>query len=106
MHVECRFFGPFREAVGTKTVEFETDADTYGELLEALQSRYPTLESRLVRDGSLVGEVAVTKNKRNIRHIDGLATPLEDGDVVRMVPSVYGGAGAFCRPRIIDTDRP
>lgn len=93
MNVECRFFGPFREEVGSRTITIETDARTYGELLAEIETRYPELERRLVRDGSLVGEVVITKNKRNIRHADGLETPVEAGDVVRMVPSVYGGAG-------------
>lgn len=93
MQLECVFFGPFRDAVGDKTVHVETDADTVGDLLVELETAYPTLEGRLVTDdgAGLVGETVVTKNKRNITHIDGLETELEAGDVIRLVPSVYGG---------------
>jgi len=93
MELECVFFGPFRDAVGEKTVPLETEAETIGELLAELVSSYPTLEGRLVADdgAGLAGDTVVTKNKRNVTHIDGLETTLEDGDVIRLVPSVYGG---------------
>ncbi|WP_096389253.1 ubiquitin-like small modifier protein 1 [Halopenitus persicus] len=91
MQVECRFFGPFREDVGERSVEIETGAATYGDLLAELENRYPSLGGRLIADGSLVGEVAVTRNRKNIRHLEGPETPLRDGDVVRLTPSVYGG---------------
>lgn len=100
MQIECRFFGPFRDDVGEEQVEFETDADTYGELLRELEREFPVLEGRLIEDGEdsensegadLAGEVAVTRNRTNIRHHEGLETPVEPDDVVRMIPSVYGG---------------
>ncbi|SEH47274.1 MoaD family protein [Halopenitus malekzadehii] len=91
MQVECRFFGPFREEVGERSVEITTDAETYGDLLAELEDRYPGLSGRLIADGSLVGEIAVTRNRKNIRHLEGPDTRLTDGDVVRLTPSVYGG---------------
>lgn len=91
MQIECRFFGPFRNDVGVESVDYETDADTYGELLREIEAEFPVLQDRLVEDGELAGEVAVTRNGTNIRHHDGLDTPVHPDDVVRMVPSVYGG---------------
>jgi len=91
VQIECRFFGPFRDDLGEEQVDFETDADTYGELLCALEAEFPVFEGRLVEDDDLAGEVAVTRNRTNIRHHDGLDTAVEPDDVVRMIPSVYGG---------------
>ena len=96
MQLECVFFGPFREDVGQKTVTLERDIDHVGELLYELEGEYPLLEGRLLdSDGSGLGGLAdktvVTKNTTDIRHLEGLETPLEDGDVLRLVPSVYGG---------------
>ncbi|SDX70267.1 ubiquitin-like small modifier protein 1 [Halopenitus persicus] len=91
MQIECRFFGPFREDVGERSIEIETAAETYGDLLAELEDRYPELSGRLIDGGSLVGEVAVTRNTKNIRHLEGPETPLRDGDVIRLTPSVYGG---------------
>ncbi|SDK72716.1 MoaD family protein [Natronorubrum texcoconense] len=93
MQLECVFFGPFRDAVGEKTVRYETDAESVGKLLLDLESTYPELEGRLVSDdgNEPVGKTVVTKNKRDVTHIDGLETELEETDVIRLVPSVYGG---------------
>ncbi|MFA9517726.1 ubiquitin-like small modifier protein 1 [Halopenitus sp. H-Gu1] len=91
MQVECRFFGPFREDVGQRSVRLSTDAETYGDLLAELERTYPELEGRLLADDEVSGDVSVTRNKRNIRQIDGLETVVEDGDVVRLTPSIQGG---------------
>ena len=93
MQLECVFFGPFREAVGRKTVRYETDAATIGELLRELEADYPSLAGELVAgDGAeLAGDTVVTIDRRHVTQLQGLATPLEDDVVVRLVPSVYGG---------------
>jgi molybdopterin synthase sulfur carrier subunit len=94
MNVECRLFGPFRDDVGEEHVGGEYDAGTTaGELLRDLESHYEELAGRLVdeEDATTAGPTVVTLNEKNIKHLDGLDTELEDGDVVRIVPSVYGG---------------
>ena len=93
MQVECVFFGPFREAVGEKTIRFETDAKTIGGLLADLEAAYPELADRLVApDGTgLAGDTVVTKDRTNVTHLDGLETAVDTDAVIRLVPSVYGG---------------
>ncbi|WP_049915010.1 ubiquitin-like small modifier protein 1 [Natrialba taiwanensis] len=93
MQLECVFFGPFRDAVGTKTVHYETTAETVGDLLRELEADVPELDGELVAadDSELAGDTVVTLDKRNVMHIDGLATRVQEGDVIRLVPSVYGG---------------
>ena len=93
MRIECLFFGPFREDVGLRDLEYETDAATVGDLLADLEAEFPVLEGRLLAGDGLAGETVVTKNKRDVRHLEGLGTALEAGDVFRLVPSVYGGTG-------------
>ena len=96
MNVECRLFGPFRDVAGTKEFGVETDANTYRELLEELEHGRPDLEGELLAVGGrdLAGDTVVTKNGTDVRHLGGLETPVENGDVVRAVPSVYGGNDA------------
>ncbi|QLG62548.1 MoaD/ThiS family protein [Halorarum salinum] len=91
MQVECRFFGPFREDVGETRERRGTDAATVGALLRELEADYPPLAGRLVDGDGLAGSTVVTKEKTDVRHLDGLETPLEEGNVIRLVPSVYGG---------------
>lgn len=97
MNVECRLFGPFRDDVGEERVGGEYDeGTTAGELLRELETEYDELAGRLVDEegGTTAGPTVVTVNKKNVKHIDGLETELEDGDVVRIVPSVYGGSAS------------
>lgn len=93
MQLECVFFGPFRDAIGEKTVHHETTAETVGELLRELEAEFPALEGELVDDDGteLAGDTVVTSDGRNVTHIDGLETSLDEDTVVRLVPSVYGG---------------
>ena len=89
MEIECSFFGPYRDAVGEKTVAREVDADaTVGDLLSELVADY-NLDGVFSDDD--LGSVTVTKNGTNVTHLDGLDTSLEDGDVVRLAPPVVGG---------------
>ena len=90
MQIECNFFGPYRDAVGEKTVVQDVKLDaTVGDLLSELVAHYD-LDGVLTDDGDL-GSLTVTKNGTNVAHLDGLDTVLDDGDVVRLAPPVVGG---------------
>jgi molybdopterin synthase sulfur carrier subunit len=93
VQLECVFFGPFRDAVGEKAVRYETDAETIGDLLVELEAAYPGLEGELVaEDGAgLAGDTVVTRDGKNVVHVGGLETDLDEDAVIRLVPSVYGG---------------
>ncbi|AFZ74237.1 MoaD/ThiS family protein [Natronobacterium gregoryi] len=95
MQLECVFFGPFRDAVGEKSVYHEVDAEpaTVGDLLADLEVTYSDLEGELLADDEkgLAGDTVVTVDERNVGHLDGLETELDEASVVRMIPSVYGG---------------
>jgi len=93
VQLECVFFGPFRDAVGEETVVHETDAETVGELLVELEAAYPELEGRLLADDGdgLAGETVVTKDTKHVTHLEGLETSVSAENVIRLVPSVYGG---------------
>jgi molybdopterin synthase sulfur carrier subunit len=93
MNVELRCFGPVREAVGAKTAERElADGATVGDLLRELTAEAPGLEGQLLDEaGEVGGSINVTVEGRNVRQLDGAATTLADGDVVRIAPPVVGG---------------
>ena len=64
---------------------------TVGEVLDALYDRYGELRSRIAEDGGLRRFVNVYVGSEDIRFLDGLDTPVSDGDEVTILPAVAGG---------------
>ncbi len=68
-------------------------AATVGELLEKLAAAYPELRRHLFsEEGKLRSFVNVYVNDEDIRYLKREATPLAEGDLISIVPSVAGGA--------------
>lgn len=93
MNLNLRFFATFREAVGSKDVshEFE-DGLVVREVLAELESSYGGLEGELLTDGGIKPHINVLLNGREVLHLDGPDTALEDGDTLSVFPPVAGGA--------------
>jgi molybdopterin synthase sulfur carrier subunit len=92
MRLQLKFFATFREAVGGKVVEREFDDDaTVGDVLRALESEYEGLTGRLIENGDLKPQINVLKNGREVLHIDGMETTLDEGDTLSVFPPVAGG---------------
>jgi molybdopterin converting factor small subunit len=80
-----------REAVGGSR-ELPAAGATVGEVLDCLFADQPNLADRLRTDGTLSSFVNVYLNGEDIRHRDGLATPVGETDVVILLPAMAGGA--------------
>lgn len=92
MNVELRFFATFRQAVGRKVVEREyDDGTTVGDVLRDLEAEYDGLDGQLVENDGLRPHINVLKTGREVLHLDGMATELEDGDTLSIFPPVAGG---------------
>lgn len=93
MELELRFFATFRAAVGQKTVDWEFDDDaTIGDVLLTIEEEYPELVGELLdEDGDIQPQLTVLKNGREVVHLEGTETELEDGDRVSVFPPVAGG---------------
>ncbi len=70
----------------------EVEGDTVGEALNALTSRFAGLAKHL-RDGEgkLRSFVNLYLNDEDVRYLQKEATPVQDGDVLIIVPSIAGG---------------
>jgi len=79
-----------REVVGGSR-ELAAAGDTVGEVLDGLFAGHPALADRLRPDGTLSSFVNVYVNGDDVRHREGLATPVTDGDVVVPLPAMAGG---------------
>ena len=72
--------------------EVTVDGSTVGEALKALEANHPGFGERLFDDeGNLRRFVNVFVADEDIRFLDGLATPVEDGTTVSIIPAVAGG---------------
>jgi sulfur-carrier protein len=80
-------------AEGQRSVRVQVPADgTVQHVLDALAHGRPQLAWR-IRDetGSLRRHVNVYLGNEDVRAAGGLATPIAEGDVVTVLPSVAGG---------------
>jgi molybdopterin synthase sulfur carrier subunit len=72
--------------------EVNLDAGTVGEVLKALDAEHPGLADRLFDDaGKLRRFVNVFVADEDVRFLDGLSTPVADGQTLSIVPAVAGG---------------
>ncbi len=70
----------------------EVSAQTVGEALGGLTAQFSELRKHLFTDdGKLRSFVNVYLNDEDIRYMAQEATPVKDGDVVSIVPSIAGG---------------
>ena len=72
--------------------ELPATGGTVGEVLDGLFTGHPALADRLRPDGALSAFINVYLNGDDIRHREGLETPVADGDVVILLPAMAGGA--------------
>jgi len=93
--VTLRLPGSLAELAGGSRVldvRVEDERPTVADVLDAVASDYPAL-GRRVRDetGAVRRFVNLYVGDTDVRHTEGLATPVRDGDVVHVLPSVAGG---------------
>ncbi len=85
---------PLRAYAG-KQESVQLQAATVGEALSALTSQFADLKKHLfTEDGRLRSFVNVYVNDEDIRYLQKDQTPVREGDVVSIVPSIAGGARA------------
>ncbi len=91
MAVTIKLPTQLRAAAGG-AAETQADGGTVGEVLEALYVQHGELRERIAGDdGQPRRFVNVYLKGEDIRFLDGLATPVADGDEVTILPAVAGG---------------
>ena len=91
MPVQVRIPTPLRKLTHDEEV-VETSAETIGDAITDLESRYPGLQERLLDDDGQVRRfVNVYVNEEDIRFLQEMETPLKDGDEVSIIPAIAGG---------------
>src|SRR6185369_993052 len=76
--------------------EIQVEAQTAGEALDQLTSTHSELRKHLFNDqNKLRNFVNVYVNDEDIRHVNGPDTPVKEGDMILIVPSIAGGAAVL-----------
>ncbi|MCS6938855.1 MAG: MoaD/ThiS family protein [Roseiflexaceae bacterium] len=64
-----------------------------GQILAALTEQYPQLGKHLYNEqGALRSFVNIYVGDEDIRHLQGIETPVPDGETVSIIPAIAGGA--------------
>ena len=91
MAVNVRIPTQLRQLTGGAS-EVSVEGTTVAEALKALDVAHPGFAERLYDDGGgLRRFVNVFVAEEDIRFLDGLSTPLTEGQTVSIVPAVAGG---------------
>jgi molybdopterin converting factor small subunit len=71
--------------------ELEAQGETVRAVIEDLAERYPPLGAQLLAGGDLAPHVNVYLGGEDIKTLDGLDTPVYDGETVILLPAMAGG---------------
>jgi len=71
--------------------EVPAEGASVREVLDDLLGRFPALRHQLVEDGDLAPFVNVYVEGEDVRTLDGLDTPVENGSTVILLPAMAGG---------------
>ncbi len=93
MHVVVRTIGPFTEQFGFQQLTITLKGRTINDLLNQLCEERGTkfYHALFDEEGKLHRYIKLLINGRGIHLLQGLDTPLSDGDIIAVFPPVAGG---------------
>lgn len=94
MRIHIKLFSFLRELVNRKEDILEVDDKLdVGDLVPLLKERYGQkfCDYVISKDGGFQHYIKVMVNGRDIEFLEGLKTPLKDGDILQIIPPVRGG---------------
>jgi len=91
MGVTLRIPTPLRTLTGGAD-EIKVEGATVGAALDALEAAHPGIrEGVRSGEGTVLRFVTIFVNGAGIRFLDGLESPVKDGDSISVVPAIAGG---------------
>lgn len=95
MKIKVRYFTTLRELAGTEEEELEMeDRGILAKLIKKVSSKYGEEAFEYLHDkstGKIDPSIKILVNGVDVRHLQGIETKLEDGDVVAVIPPIGGG---------------
>lgn len=78
--------------------EVDVNGSDVATAMRDLVEQYPTLEQHLYNgNGEMRAFVNLFLGQDNIKDLQGLETPLNEGDMLRLIPSIAGGSSNLRR---------
>lgn len=91
MSITIRIPTTLRTLTGGES-QVEVEAGTVAEALAALEGAHPGFNDRLFdEDGSIRRFVNVFVADDDVRYLDGVDTPIPEGETLSIIPAVAGG---------------
>ena len=88
--MRVNLYATYRDLTGAKHLELA--GKTVGEVIARLLEEYPQMEPEIfAAPGELSERVSIFRNGRDVRYLEGLATPVGPDDVLDLFPPVAGG---------------
>ena len=70
----------------------EAEGRTLREIIDALESRFPGIRASIFnRNGQVLPHLNIFLNEIDIHVLEGLETPVQQGDEVAIIPAIAGG---------------
>ncbi|MGD0057407.1 MAG: MoaD family protein [Methanomassiliicoccales archaeon] len=91
--VTLRTFGHIGTTIGATELKLDVAGDTVKSVLDKLVVDVGDKLTKILylKGGQLSDLLYILVNGRNIRHLRGMQTKLEDGDVISLFPVTAGG---------------
>ncbi len=92
--IQVQFFSLLRLLLKQERLDLPVSGEmSVAQLLEQAQQQLatPFLQKLLDEQGELHAGTIILVNRRNIHHLQGLQSPVADGDVVALFPPGAGG---------------
>ncbi len=71
--------------------EVHASGATVGELIADLERNHPGIRDRLLDERGVRRFINLFLNDEDVRFLDGLDTPVKEGDTLTIVPAIAGG---------------
>ncbi len=90
MPVRVRIPTTLRDVVAGRA-DVSANGATVRRVLDDLEARYAGIKSRVCEENDLRKAVSIFLNGEDVRFLQGLDTPVRDGDELSIVPALAGG---------------
>jgi molybdopterin synthase sulfur carrier subunit len=92
MPVTVKIPAPLRPLTANQSEVVIENAGTVQAALDELGRKHPGIKDKLLDDkGALRRYVNLFRNDEDVRHAQGLATAVKEGDKLTIVPAIAGG---------------